>query len=57
MLTNLINNLDKINKEIENILNTIISGIESVDITEDQIRSIFGKFKEIVLTRNLSVHK
>ena len=78
--------LDKVNKEIENILTAIMSGImnsmlkdkldeleqvklnldlkinelsiesnsvESVDITEDQIRNMFGRFKEFVLTRNL----
>ena len=86
MLDNLKNKLEKINKEIENILNAIMNGIvnsmlkdkldeleqvklnleskinelsiesngvESVDITEDQIRSMFGKFKDFVLTRNL----
>ena len=86
MLTNLRNKLEKVNKEIENILNAIMSGIVnnvlknkldelekvklnlelkinelsvesddvvSVDITEDQIRSMFGKFKDFVLTRNL----
>jgi site-specific DNA recombinase len=86
MLNNLRNKLDKVNKEIENILNAIMSGIvnsmikdkldeleqvklnldlkinelsiesngvESVDITEDKIRSMFGKFKDFVLTRNL----
>ena len=86
MLNNLRNKLDKVNKEIENILNAIMSGIvnnmlkdkldeleqvkvnlevkinelsiesnesESINITEDQIRSMFGKFKEFVLTRNL----
>ena len=86
MLTNLRNKLEKVTKEIENILNAIMSGIVnnvlknkldelekvklnlelkinelsvesddvvSVDITEDQIRSMFGKFKDFVLTRNL----
>ncbi|MGL6105735.1 recombinase family protein [Romboutsia sp.] len=86
MLSNLRNKLEKVNKEIENILNAIMNGIvnnmlkdkldeleqiklnldlkigersiesngvESVDITEDQIRSMFGQFKEFVLTRNL----
>lgn len=86
MLNNLRNKLDKVNKEIENILTAIMSGImnsmlkdkldeleqvklnldlkinelsiesnsvESVDITEDQIRNMFGRFKEFVLTRNL----
>ena len=86
MLTNLRNKLEKVNKEIENILNAIMSGIVnnvlknkldelekvklnlelkinelsvesddvvSVDITEDQIRSMFGKFKDFVLTRTL----
>lgn len=86
MLDNLKNKLDKINKEIENILNAIMNGIvnsilkdkldeleqvklnleskinelyiesngtELVNITEDQIRSMFRKFKEFVLTRNL----
>ena len=86
MLNNLRNKLDKVNKEIENILNAIMSGIvnsmlkdkideleqvklnldlkinelsiesngvESVDITKEQIRSIFGKFKDFVSTRNL----
>ena len=86
MLNNLRSKLEKVNKEIENILNAIMSGIvnsmlkdkldeleqvklnlelqinelsiesngvESVDITEDQIRSMFSKFKEFVLTRNL----
>ena len=86
MLNNLRNKLDKVNKEIENILTAIMSGImnsmlkdkldeleqvklnldlkinelsiesnsvESVDITEDQIGNMFGRFKEFVLTRNL----
>lgn len=86
MLNNLRNKLDKVNKEIENILTAIMSGImnsmlkdkldeleqvklnldlkinelsiesnsvESVDITENQIRNMFGRFKEFVLTRNL----
>lgn len=86
MLNNLRSKLEKVNKEIENILNAIMSGIvnsmlkdkldeleqvklnlelqinelsiesngvESLDITEDQIRSMFSKFKEFVLTRNL----
>ena len=86
MLNNLRYKLDKVNKEIENILNAIMSGIVnnmlkdkldeleqvklnldlkinelsienngvvSIDITEDQIRSMFSKFKEFVLTRNL----
>lgn len=86
MLNSLRNKLEKVNKEIENILNAIMSGIvnsmlkdkldeleqvklnldlkidelsiesnsvESVNITEEQIRSMFGKFKEFVLTRNL----
>ena len=86
MLTNFRNKLDKVNKEIENILNDIMNvivnsmlkdkldeleqvklnlesninelsmesnSVESVDITEDQIRSMFGKFKDFVLTRNL----
>ena len=86
MLNNLRNKLDKVNKEIENILTAIMSGImnsmlkdkldeleqvklnldlkinelsiesnsvESVYITEDQIRNMFGRFKEFVLTRNL----
>ncbi|MDY3000175.1 MAG: recombinase family protein [Romboutsia timonensis] len=86
MLTNLRNKLEKVNKEIENILNAIMSGIVnnvlknkldelekvklnlelkinkvsvesddvvSTDITEEQIRSMFSKFKEFVLTRNL----
>ena len=86
MLNNLRSKLEKVNKEIENILNAIMSGIvnsmlkdkldeleqvklnldlkinelsiesngvESVNITEEQIRSMFGKFKEFVLTRNL----
>ena len=29
------------------------NSVESVDITEDQIRNMFGRFKEFVLTRNL----
>ena len=86
MLNNLRTKLEKVNKEIENILNAIMSGIvnnmlkdkldeleqvkvnlevkinelsiesnesESINITEDQIRSMFGKFKDFVLTRNL----
>lgn len=86
MLNNLKNKLEKVNKEIENILNAIMSGIvnkmlkdkldelervklnlevkinelsiesnasESINITEDQIRSMFGSVKEFVLTRNL----
>ncbi|HBH3667796.1 TPA: hypothetical protein ACG3I4_001937 [Clostridioides difficile] len=31
--------------------------MEAVNITEDQIRSMFGKFKEFVLTRNLPACK
>ena len=90
MLNNLRNKLDKVNKEIENILTAIMSGImnsmlkdkldeleqvklnldlkinelsiesnsvESVDITEDQIRNMFGRFKEFVLTRHLPACK
>ena len=86
MLNNLRNNLDKVNKEIENILTVIMNGIvnsmlkdnldeleqvklnlglkinelpiesnneESINITEYQIRSIFNKFREFVLTRNI----
>ena len=86
MLNNLRSKLEKVNKEIENILNAIMNGIvnsmlkdkldeleqvklnlelkinelsiernseESVNITEDQIRSMFGQFKDFVLTRNL----
>lgn len=86
MLNNLRSKLEKVNKEIENILNAIMSGIvnsmlkdkldeleqvklnldlkinelsieskgtELIGITEDQIKSMFGKFKEFVLTRNL----
>lgn len=86
MLNNLRNKLEKVNKEIENIFNAIMSGIvnsmlkdkldeleqvklnleskinaiviesnsvEAVNITEDPIRSMFGKFKKFVLTRNL----
>ena len=82
MLNNLRNKLDKVNKEIENILTGIMNSmlkdkldeleqvklnldlkinelsiesnsVESVDITEDQIRNMFGRFKEFVLTRNL----
>ncbi|AXU29188.1 TPA: recombinase family protein [Clostridioides difficile] len=86
MLNNLKSKLEKVNKEIENILNAIMSGIvnnmikdkldeleqvkvnlevkinelsiesngsEAINIMEDQIRSMFGKFKEFVLTRNL----
>ena len=86
MLNNLRNKLEKVNKEIENILNAIMSGIvnnmlkdkldelervkvnlevkinelstesngsEAINITEDQIRDMFSKFKEFVLTRNL----
>ena len=86
MLTNLRNKLEKVNKEIENILNAIMSGIvnnmlkekldeleqvklnlelqikelsiesnsaESINITEDQIRNMFKRFKDFVLTRNL----
>ena len=29
------------------------NAVESVNITEEQIRSMFSKFKEFVLTRNL----
>lgn len=86
LLSNLRIKLEKVNKEIENILNAIMSGIvnnmlkdkldeleqvkvnldlkinelaienrgvESVDITEGQIRNMFSKFKEFVTTRNL----
>ena len=86
MLNNLRSKLEKVNKEIENILNAIMSGIvnsmlkdkldeleqvklnldlkinelsieskgtELIGITEDQIKSMFGKFKEFVLARNL----
>ena len=86
MLDSLRNKITKVNKEIENILNAIMSGIvnnmlkdkldeleqvklnldlrinelsiektdgEDVLITEEQIRNMFGRFKEFVLTRNL----
>lgn len=87
MLDSLRNKLTKVNKEIENILNAIMSGIvnnmlkekldeleqvklnldlkinelsiektdgEEAFATEEQIRNMFGRFKEFVLTRNLS---
>ena len=90
MLNNLTSKLEKVNKEIENILNAIMSGIvnsmlkdkldeleqvklnlelqikelsiecnssESINITEDQIRSMFRRFKDFVLTRNLPEYK
>ena len=86
MLNNLRSKLEKVNKEIENILNAIMSGIvnnmlkekldeleqvklnlelqikelsiesnssESINITENQIRDMFKRFKDFVLTRNL----
>lgn len=86
MLIHLRNKLDKVNKEIKNILTAIMSGIannmlkdkldeleqvklnldlkvnelsiesngvESVDITENQIISMFGTFKGFILIRNL----
>ena len=86
MLNNLRYKLEKVNKEIENILNAIMSGIvnnmlkdkldelervkvnlevkinelstesngsEAINITEDQIRGMFRRFKDFVLTRNL----
>ena len=86
MINSLKNKLTKVNKEIENILNAIMSWIvnnmlkdkldeleqvklnldlkinelsmektdgEEVLITEEQIRNMFGRFKEFVLTRNL----
>ena len=85
-MNNIEDNLEKVNKEIENILNAIMNGIvnnmlkdkldeleqiklnldlrinelsiesnseESVNITENQIRSMFGQFKHFVLTRNI----
>ena len=90
MLNNLRSKLEKVNKEIENTLNAIMSGIvnsmlkekldeleqvklnlelqikelsiecnssESINITEDQIRSMFRRFKDFVLTRDLPEYK
>ena len=44
----------KLNLDLKiNELSIESNGVESIDITEDQIRGMFGKFKEFVLTRNL----
>ena len=85
-LKNIEDKLEKTNKEIQNILNAIMSGIvnnmlkdkldeleqiktnleirlvelkmensnsDVINITEEQIKSMFSKFREYVLTRNL----
>ena len=85
-LKNIEDKLEKTNKEIQNILNAIMSGIvnnmlkdkldeleqiktnleirlvelkmensnsEAINITEEQIKDMFSKFREYVLTRNL----
>ena len=44
----------KLNLDLKiNELSIESNGVESVIITEEQIRSMFGKFKVFVLTRNL----
>lgn len=44
----------KLNLELEiNELSIESNGVGSVDITKDQIKSMFAKFKDFVLTRNL----
>ena len=44
----------KLNLDLKiNELSIESNGVESVNITEEQIRSMFGKFKDFVLTRNL----
>ena len=44
----------KLNLDLKiNELSIESNGVESVNITEEQIRSMFSKFKEFVLTRNL----
>ena len=44
----------KLNLDLKiNELSIESNSVESVDITEDQIRNMFGRFKEFVLTRNL----
>ena len=56
MLKNKLDELEtvKLNLELKiNELSVESDDVVSVDITEDQIRSMFGKFKEFVLTRNL----
>ena len=85
-LKNIEDKLEKTNKEIQNILNAIMSGIvnnmlkdkldeleqiktnleirlielklensnsDVINITEEQIKSMFSKFREYILTRNL----
>ncbi len=56
MLKNKLDELEtvKLNLELKiNELSVESDDVVSVDITEDQIRSMFIKFKEFVLTRNL----
>ena len=44
----------KLNLEVKiNELSIESNGVKSVNITEDQIRSMFGRVKEFVLNRNL----
>ena len=44
----------KLNLDLKiNELSIESNGVEIVDITEDKIRSMFAKFKDFVLTRNL----
>ena len=44
----------KLNLDLKiNELSIESNGVESVDITEEQIRSMVAKFKDFVLTRNL----
>ena len=56
MLKNKLDELEtvKLNLELKiNELSVESDDVVSVDITEDQIRSMFGQFKDFVLTRNL----
>ena len=56
VLKNKLDELEKVKLNLElkiNELSVESDDVVSVDITEDQIRSMFGKFKDFVLTRNL----
>lgn len=57
MLKDKLDELEQVKLNINLKINELYienNGVESIDITENQIRSMFSKFKEFVLTRNLS---
>lgn len=56
MLKDKLDELEQVKLNIDLKINELYienNGVESIDITENQIRSMFSKFKEFVLNRSL----